>query len=292
MIVGPTASGKSGLAVRLAKKFNGEVISADSRQVYKGLDIGTGKITEKDMQGVPHHLLDVISPKKVFSAGEYVCHARKKICLIYQTNKLPIITGGTGFYVDALVGRIALPNVPPDAALRAKLASKSAAQLFAALQKKDPARAKKMDTPSERNNKVRLIRALEIAHAKKASVPDVPDYDVLWIGISPSMSTLDKKIRVRLFSRIKAGMVAEAKQLRKKGLSFKRMRELGLEYRWLADFLQKKITKEHFIESLYSDIRRYARKQTGYWNRNTEIRWFDPKEAKKISAVVSAWLHQ
>ncbi len=295
VIVGPTASGKSGLAIKLAKKLKGEVISADSRQVYMGLDVGTGKVTKKEMAGIPHHLLDVASPKRKFSAGDYTKAARSAIADITKRGKIAIVAGGTGFYIDALMGRIELPEIAPNPALRKKLASKSAAQLFAMLKKKDPKRATAMDTPSERNNSVRLIRALEIASApaakKSARSNLVHPYDALWIGISPSLTVLDKKIRKRLVERIeKQGMVAEAKRLHKAGLSYKRMRELGLEYRSLADLLEQKITTEEMIETLYSEIRRYARKQTGYLNRNQEIMWFDPKDIKKISTVVSRWL--
>lgn len=294
VIVGPTASGKSGLAVRLAKKFKGEVISADSRQVYKGLDIGTGKVTKKEMAGIHHHLLDVAPPKKKFSAGDFVRHAKKAMADIEKRGKLAIVAGGTGFYIDALTGRIDLPSIAPNPALRKKLAGKSAAHLFALLKKRDPKRAKMMDTPSERNNAVRLIRALEIAASpapkKSARINPEQSYEVLWVGISPSATVLEKKIRTRLLQRIKAGMIAEAKRLKREGVSYIRMRELGLEYRSLADLLEKKITKEQFVETLYSEIRRYARKQTGYWNRNQEIEWCDPKDTKKIGTLVSKWL--
>lgn len=292
VIVGPTASGKSGLAVGLAKMFGGEVVSADSRQVYKGLNIGTGKVTKKETAGIAHHLLDIASPKRTFSAGDFVKAAHKAIEDIQSRGKLPIVAGGTGFYIDALCGRIELPNVAPNPALRKKLAGKSAAQLFAMLMKKDLKRARAMNTPSERNNVVRLIRALEIASAPRVKNALRLDLraDTLWIGISPSMTVLDKKIRSRLLQRMQAGMVAEAKRLKKSGVSYKRMRELGLEYRSLADFLEEKITKEEMIETLYSEIRRYARKQTGYWNRNQDITWFDPKDSRKIEMLVSQWL--
>lgn len=296
VIVGPTASGKSALGVRLAKKFDGEVISADSRQVYEGLDIGTGKITKKEMQGVRHHLLDVASPKRMFSAGDFVRLGRKSLADIAKRGRLAIIVGGTGFYIDSLLGRIDLPEVAPNKKLRAKLANKSAAQLFSMLKKKDPKRARAMNTPSERNNPVRLVRALEIAaHPKAKNVPRFRlgtrlGTDVLWIGVSPSMTALDRKIRTRLLSRIKVGMVAEAKRLKKQGVSYKRMRELGLEYRSLADLLEMKVSKKEFAETLYREIRRYARKQTGYWNRNKEINWFDPTDGTKITTLVREWL--
>lgn len=293
VIVGPTASGKSGLGIRLAKKFNGEVISADSRQVYRGLDIGTGKVTKKEMAGIPHHLLDVASPKRKFSAADYTKLAHKAIADIAKRGKLPIVVGGTGFYIDALMGRIDLAEIAPNPTLRKKLSAKTAVQLFAMLKRKDPKRAEMMDTPSERNNAVRLIRALEIVSAKPkkhAKSQTVPSYDPLWVGISPSATILEKKIKTRLLTRMKAGMVAEARRLKRDGVSYKRMRELGLEYRSLADLLEKKITKEQFIHTLLAEIRRYARKQTGYWNRNEDIAWFDPKQSSAIESSVRSWV--
>jgi len=285
VIVGPTASGKSALGVRLARKFKGEVISADSRQVYTGLDIGTGKITKKEMKGVPHHLLDVASPKKKFSAGDFVERARAAIKDITSRGKIPIIVGGTGFYVDSLVGRIVLPNVPPDTRLRATLTKKSTAQLFALLKKRDPKRARAMDNPSERNNKIRIIRALEIASALGKSPKSTENsslYRVLWVGVRPTDAQLKKNIQNRLSARIKSGMIREARGLRKSGLSYKRMEELGLEYRSLSRHLRGFISRKELERELQSDIWRYARKQIGYWKRNKLIKWFDPKNRAKI----------
>jgi tRNA dimethylallyltransferase len=291
VIAGPTASGKSSLGVELARRFNGEVISADSRQVYRGLDIGTGKITKREMKGIPHHLLDVASPRKAFSAGGFAKMAHAAIREIARRGKLPIVVGGTGFYIDVLFGRIALPEVAPDAKLRARLSRKTAPQLFAMLKKADPRRAKAMDTPSERNNKVRLIRALEVFKARSAPMRESisPSYDSLWIGIAPTDTVLRLKIETRLTERLKKGMVKEAVRLHASGLSYKRMKELGLEYRSLARFLQKEITREQLETELRGDIRRYARKQRGYWKRNKDIRWFDPKVTKKIAMVVATW---
>lgn len=272
VIVGPTASGKSAYVVQLAKKLNGEVISADSRQVYRGLDIGTGKITKREMQGVPHYMLDVASPKKVFTAHDYVRKARPILEKILKAGKTPIICGGTGFYIDALLGRVTLPDVPANAKLRRELQGKSVAELFAILQKLDRRRTKEID----RHNPVRLIRAIEIAKAlgkvPNASRKPLP-YDVQWIGMKMAEIPLREKIHTRLLCRIKAGMVAEAKKLHEGGLSYKRMEALGLEYRYLALLLQKKITRAEMLEKLENDIWRYAKRQMTYWRRNTEIRW-------------------
>ncbi|OGG69351.1 tRNA (adenosine(37)-N6)-dimethylallyltransferase MiaA [Candidatus Kaiserbacteria bacterium RIFCSPHIGHO2_02_FULL_55_25] len=295
IIVGPTASGKSALAVRLARKFNGEIISADSRQVYKGLDIGTGKITKREMKGVPHHLLDVAPPKDPFSASDFKRQASGAIARIVDAGKLPIVVGGTGFYIDSLVGRIVLPDVVPNKILRARLSKKTAAQLFSMLKKRDPKRAAMLSTQSERNNKVRLIRALEVVrHQGPTLVLPRSDlgnsYNVLWIGVVPSDAQLRKNITARLHARIRKGMVAEAKHLYTGGLTYRRMHELGLEYRSLARLLQKKITRAEMEKELQSDIWRYARKQIGYWKRNKEIKWFEPKNTPKIEKAVRSWL--
>lgn len=296
VIVGPTSSGKSALAVRLAKRFGGEVISADSRQVYRGLDVGTGKVTKKEMAGIPHHLLDVASPRKAFTAHQYALRARKAAEDVARRSKLPILAGGTGFYADALLGRIPLSKVPPDPALRKRLEAKSADALFAILKKAAPRRARALSTQSERNNKARLIRAIEIARARRshpaaehAPILRAPD-TVLWIGLALPMNRLEKKIRARLRERIRGGLVAEGRRLHRRGLSFRRMRSLGLEYGWLADLLEKKTDRAGFEEGLYRDIRRFAKRQIAYWKRNGDIEWFSPAEAGRIERRVQEWL--
>ncbi len=284
VVVGPTASGKSAYAVELARKIGAEVISADSRQVYKGLDIGTGKITRREMKGVPHHLLDVVSPKKVFTAHDYVEKSKPILEGILEKGKSVVICGGTGFYIDALLGRISVPEVPPNRELRGKLTGKSAPQLFAMLKKLDPRRAKEID----QHNPVRLIRAIEIAKAL-GKVPKMKmkplTFKVEWIGM-PALSepsrgrktaeiTLRDRIHTRLLSRMKVGMLNEAKKLHEAGLSYKRMDQLGLEYRHLARLLQGKVTKEQMLEELEKDIVAYAKRQLTYWKRNAEIEWYE-----------------
>ncbi|MDP4020878.1 MAG: tRNA (adenosine(37)-N6)-dimethylallyltransferase MiaA [Candidatus Adlerbacteria bacterium] len=286
-VVGPTASGKSALGIYLAqhlrvgaglaKKLGGEVISADSRQVYKGLDIGTGKVTKREMQGVPHHLLSIASPKKQFSADDFVKKAERACSNILQNNRIPIVVGGTGFYIDALLGRLSLPNVPPNPKLRAQLEKKSVEALYAMLKQKDRARAKTIEPKHKR----RIIRALEIIEILGV-VPSINDlrgrlYDVLWLGLSPAPATLKKNIHKRLLARIKSGMIAEAKKLHNPpaggGLSYKRMEELGLEYRYLARLLQNKITKKEFEVELEREINKYAKRQMRWFKRNKDIRW-------------------
>ncbi|HXK39712.1 MAG TPA: tRNA (adenosine(37)-N6)-dimethylallyltransferase MiaA, partial [Candidatus Paceibacterota bacterium] len=267
----------------------GEVISADSRQVYKGLDIGTGKITKREMRGVPHHLLDVASPKHVFSVVKYQKLYERALRNILKEERLPIIAGGTGFYIDAAMQNMTLPAVPANLKLRKRLAKKGTAELFALLKKKDPRRAKEIDP----HNPHRLIRALEIAKAL-GKIPSLKKsarkYDALFIGLALPPDTLKRKIRARLVKRMKQGMVAEARCLHHTGLSYKRMRELGLEYRYLADLLQGVIIKEEFVERLSTAIWQYARRQMTWFRRNKDIRWFSLADTKKIEREVRAFL--
>lgn len=279
-IVGPTASGKTSLSIFLAQKIGGEVVSADSRQVYKGLDIGTGKVTKKEMGGIPHHLLDVAHPKKVFTADDFVTLGRNAIEKVLHNGHTPIVVGGTGFYVDSLLGKMAFPNVPPNEKLRARLEKKSAQELFLLLKKKDPRRAGTIES----KNKRRLIRALEIAETLGTNpVPTLEQtYEVLWLGIWPNEKVLQKNIRTRLLERIRAGMVEEAVRLHAQGLSYKRMKALGLEYRFLAELLQGEISPEEFVEGLERAIRRYAKNQIRWFKRNKDILWISYTSANTI----------
>lgn len=269
VIFGQTATGKSDLAVRIAKKIDGEVISADSRQVYKGLDIGTGKITKKEMKGVPHHLLDVASPKKKFTVVEYKYLAETKIKEIIARGKIPIICGGTGFYVDAVTKGVVFPEVPPNVKLRKSLEKKTTEQLFKMLKKLDARRAKDIDT----KNKVRLIRAIEIAKAL-GKVPKIketePEYEFIKIGLQLPSEELKKKVEKRVKAMFKKGLLSEIKKLNKAAVSDKRLKELGFEY--------YKPTPEKVI----TETVKYAKRQMTWFKRDKKIKWFSPAETKKI----------
>lgn len=283
VILGQTSSGKSDLAVKIAKRVGGEVISADSRQVYRGLNLGTGKITKREMKGVPHHLLNMADPKKQFSVAEYQKRTNSVIAEIVRRGKIPIICGGTGLYIDAMTNGIIFPEVPPNQKLRKQLYSKSVIALFEYLKKIDKNRAKNIKQKNEQNNKVRIIRAIEIAKYL-GRVPKIKKkklfYQFIKIGLYLPSEILKKKIEKRLLARIKAGMLQEARELHKNGLSWKRMEELGLEYRQLALFLQKKITKQEMIEKLNLEIYQYAKRQMTWFKRDKEIKWFNA--SKKI----------
>ncbi len=286
VILGPTASGKSDLGVRLAKKFGGEVVSADSRQVYKGLNAGSGKINRKEMRGVKHFMLDVLEPHKHFSVAQYQSLAQASLDHIQGKSKLPIIVGGTGFYIDALAKGMVLPDVPPNPRLRAKLARRTNAALFKMLRDKDPQRAENIDP----QNKVRLIRALEIVE-KLGKVPPVrhrvSHNQFVWIGLRPE--DLDKRIQKRLLKRIPS-MIREGKRLYAQGLSYKRMNELGLEYRYVAMYLQGKISRQDLPQNLYFAIRQFSRRQITWFKQNKRIKWFKPEEYRQIEKYLKGKL--
>lgn len=290
-IVGPTAVGKSALAVHLAKKLNGEVVSADSRQVYRGLTVGTGKITRREMRGVPHHLLDVADPRKPFSIARYQKLAEQKIAEILLRGKLPIICGGTGLYVDAVLRGAQFPEVPPDWKLRKRLEIKPAAELYAILKWLDARRAKTVDPRNPR----RLIRAIEIAESLgrvpsvRYSISQNTGNRVLWIGLTLPAEELKERIRARLFARVeKQGMMQEVGHLHAQGLSWKRMEELGLAYRYVSRYLCGLLSKEEMCVKLQTAIWHYAKRQFTWFRRNKEIKWFLPSQKETVFAMLKS----
>jgi tRNA dimethylallyltransferase len=288
VVVGPTATGKSDLAVQLAKTFNGEVVSADSRQVYAGLDIGTGKVTAKEMAGIPHHMLSVVPPETIYSVSEYRDAAEKAITEILARGKLPIVCGGTGFYIQALVDGIQLPDVPPNPELRESLASFTTPALFEKLLLLDPDFASIVD----KHNPHRLIRAIEIASVL-GRVPALlrnPLYDPCFIGITCDLYTLRDRIHARLLARIDAGMVAEAMRLHDGGLTYERMELLGLEYRYLARHLKGNLSLDEMTLELEGEIMQYAKRQLTWFKRDDRIRWFEKENISAIEAAIRAHL--
>ncbi len=287
VIVGPTSSGKTDLSIKLAKRFKGEIISADSRQVYRGMNIGTGKITKKEMQNIPHYLLDVASPKTRFTVSDYKKKAQKAIKEIYKKGKNPFIVGGTGFYIDALLGKILIPEVKPDLRLRKKLENLSIKELYQKLKKLDPKRAETID----KNNPRRIIRAIEIILKTNKPVPtpniNNPEFDTLFLGIKRKPKELKELIEKRLVKRLKSGMLKEAKRLRKT-ISFKKMESFGLEYRYMALYLQNKISYDEFFEQLLKESYQYAKRQMVWFKKNSEIKWI--KDYKQASRIVDNFI--
>jgi tRNA dimethylallyltransferase len=276
IILGPNASGKSSLAIRLAKERNGEIISADSRQVYKGMDIGSGKIMPQEMQGVPHHLLDVVSPRKIFSASDYSRLARKAIKDIHSRGKLPIICGGTGFYIDATIYGDSFAPVPPNPKIRKKLDKLSTEELADKLSELDPERFASID----KKNRARLIRSLEIVLSTGKPVPKIKRkslYDTEKIGILWSTEELNQRIKLRLDQRLASGMIEEIANLKfpkiGRGLSWKRLYDFGLEYRYVSLYLKGELSYDEMQEKLFTAIKQYAKRQMTWFKRDKEIKW-------------------
>jgi len=278
VILGPTSSGKTALSVELAKKFHSEIVSADSRQVYKGMDIGSGKITRKEMQGIAHHLLDVVSPRTRFSVANYQEHALEAINKIYKKGKLPLLVGGSAFYIYSLINKSQIPTVKPDWKLRAKLEQLSEDQLFRKLKKLDPKRAENID----QKNKRRLVRAIEIVEKTKKPVPSPvsvdPRFDTLKIGIKRSSKDLKTRIKKRLKMRLARGMIAEVKKLKSLGLSWKHLESFGLEYRHIALLLQGKIKRDEMINNIEKDSLNLVKHQMTWFKRDKQILWISTKE--------------
>ena len=265
VVAGPTASGKSDFAVELAKQVNGEIISADSRQIYKGLNLGTGKITQEEMKGIQHHMLDIISPGENFSVADYQKLARPIIEAILTRGETPIICGGTGQYIDALIYDTIFPTIPPLPEFRKELGERSVESLYEELKEKDPRRAESIDP----HNKVRLVRALEIIH-REGIVPELEEpkllYDIELYLMHPSKEALRDRIERRLEKRLRLGMIDEVKQLTEKGFSENEMKRFGLEYVTIAKYLEGKLSLEDMKQELITKTLQYAKRQDT-WNK-------------------------
>ena len=265
VVAGPTASGKSDFAVELALKHSGEIISADSRQIYKGLDIGTGKITQSEMKGVPHHMLDIVNINDEFSVATFKALATPILQDILARNRTPIICGGTGQYIDALIYDTETPNVGPNHELRKVLESKNEDELFAELAEKDPYRADTVD----RYNKVRLIRALEIVD-ELGFVPPLHTptllYETEFYLMSPSRELLRTRIEERLKKRLDVGMIEEVKNIHEQGFDSEKMKRFGLEYESIAKYLEGKVTEEEMKQDIITKSTQYVKRQET-WNK-------------------------
>lgn len=332
VILGLTSSGKSDIAIKLAKKFGGEIISADSRQIYRGLDIGTGKIKPDPhpptpspacgkgwlkepeegkfySEGIPHYAIDIVNPKTDYNAAKFKKYTDKVITDILRRKKLPIICGGTGFWIKAIIDNVNYPEVKPDWLLRNKLCNKSARELFDSLKKLDPKRVKTID----RNNTVRLIRAIEICKAigkvPSPSPQPSPNYgrggklcpsllsgemsrsdreekncNYLQIGLSLPKEKLHANIKKRLKKRFEAGMIEEVGKLHYKNkISWKHLESFGLGYKLIPQYLRGEISSEkELFEKIFQAEKNYAKRQMTWFKKDKRIHWI-----KKYSAIES-----
>lgn len=290
-IVGPTAAGKTSLSINIAKTFNGEVISADSRQIYRGMDIGTGKVTMEEMAGIPHHLLNIVDPMQVYTAAEFVHDATDAIDSILTHEHLPVIAGGTFFYIQLLRGQMQAAPVEPNEALRAELEQLSTEKLFEKLAAADPRRAATID----KDNRRRLIRSLEIIE-ELGTVPEVTLsdslYDWLILGVNIGKEQLLQNFAKRLDGWLEAGFVAEVERLLAEGVTRERFQELGFEYSLMLDYIDKKISlpelKERFVQKNWQ----YAKRQMTWLKRDPEIVWVKSGDLNETSYLVDEFLHK
>lgn len=272
-VVGPTASGKTSLAISLAKEFDGEVISCDSRQVYRGLDEGTAKVTEGEMSGVPHHLIDVVDIDTIYTATDFKQDAEAAITDITARGRVSIIAGGTFFYLEQLKrGDAAAAPVAPDPDLRAELEKRDVQELYQELQTKDPKRAAEVDP----ENKRRIVRSLEIV-AALGSVPvqlsaDTA-YHFLTLGISIDKETLRTRIRSRAHDWLAGPFETEVRQLLVSGVTRERLQEIGFEYLLMLEYIDGSIDDETFIQKCVEKNWQYAKRQYTWLKRDDSIHW-------------------
>ena len=289
-IVGPTASGKTSLSIAIAKKFDGEIISADSRQVYVGMDIGTGKITKEEMQDIPHHLIDITPAMKVYTGADFERDATIAILDITNRNCAPVIAGGTFFYLDLLRGKLHAAPVEPNEDFRNSLAHFKDDELFAQLQEKDSKRAGNID-PFNRRRLVRALEVIEALGSVPVSEPIESPFEWLIIGIDVVVDNLHHNIHARLKERLESGMIEEVKRLHDEGVTWERMDDLGLEYRYIAQHLQGNLTYDEMVVELEIKIRQYAKRQSTWLRKDKEIEWFDPDDRPAIFDRIKDFLH-
>ncbi len=301
VILGPTASGKTSFGVKLAKKFNGEIISADSRQVYRGMDIGTGKdLDEYTIKSkgkiikIPYHLIDVVSPRTEFNLAKYKKLAIRAIDDILKREKLPIIVGGTGLYLETIVENYELCPVKPNKTLRAQLEKLNTSELLARLKALNHKFYQKLNS-SDKKNRRRLIRYIEILSYDPQFKPRKrsPKYESLLLGVTWSRETLKQRIYKRLIERIeKEGMIEEVERLHKEGISWKRLISFGLEYKYISLYLKGELNREEMIEKLYQAICQFAKKQMTWFRRwerkGAKIYWIN--DIKKMEKLVQDFL--
>ncbi|MCR5673245.1 MAG: tRNA (adenosine(37)-N6)-dimethylallyltransferase MiaA [Lachnospiraceae bacterium] len=275
-IVGTNASGKSALGIELAGRYDAEIVSADSRQVFTGLDLGSGKVTKEEMRGIRHHLIDVAEPNDFFSLAHYQKLAYEAIDRIISDGRRAFLVGGTGLYVNAVVDGYDLTDSAPDLAFRKTIEQKSHEELISIIKDNDPDALKKVDL----KNKRRLERAAERAlSGDKTKRQNVPRYETLLIGVTYPREELYERIRIRLDRRLEEGMIGEVEELRKRGASDDFLYRLGLEYRYILMYLRKEFPDyESFYDKLFMEIRHLAKEQMTWFRKRDDINWIDMKD--------------
>ncbi len=293
IILGPTAVGKTDIGISLAKKFNGEIISADSVQIYKGLDIGSAKITKEEMDGVPHHCIDMLPPQSEFSVYEFVTLTKQKIDEIIAKGKLPFIVGGTGLYIRALLGGYDFGGTGKQADFRSKLeeeADKDLSALYEELKRKDPARAEKIKSTDRK----RIIRGLEIAEFGSAPQTENVEINPLVINLSMDREKLYERINLRAELMVKNGLVNEVRELLRQGVTKESQSMKAIGYKEVIDFLNGEYDEKRMLELIQQHSRNYAKRQMTFFRSVKEAKIVDASDKEKtieeISNDIKGWL--
>ena len=306
VVCGPTATGKTSLGLHLAMKLDGEIISSDSRQVYKGMDIGTGKALPKGakikdggyylVKGVKIWGYNLVDPTKEFSVSQYVAKAHMAIRSVWEKGKLPILIGGTGFYIEGVVDGIPTVSIPKNKKIRESLKDKSVVEMFDHLAQLDPVKAASMNI-SDKKNPRRLIRAIEIAlwrlkGGKERDKKLGKNIDTLFIGLKARKKFHDEIIKERVKKRLVAGFGKEVEGLLSKGVSVSNQSMQSLGYRQWAKFLEGKKTRSEAIDEWVREEQRYAKRQMVWFKKNKKINWFDIKIGdyqEKVEKLTEKW---
>jgi tRNA dimethylallyltransferase len=291
-VLGPTASGKSALGIALAQRFHGEIVSADSRQVYRGLDIGTAKVTPEEQALVPHHLLDVADVREIFTVSQFQQQAIVAINHILARGHQPLLVGGSPHYIQAVVDNLDIPSIPPQPALRAELEARPLSELLAQLEELDPRSAAMID----RNNPRRVIRALEVCLVSGKPFSEqrrvaTPLYTSLLLGVQWPREVLYKRIDRRVDERMQQGMVQEVRDLLEQGVSHERLEALGLEYRFISRWLRGEFASEgEMVERLKYAIHDFTRRQLTWFRKDTRIVWLEGYDLARAEQLVQYFL--
>jgi len=292
VVLGPTASGKSGLGISLAQRFDGEIVSADSRQVYRGLDIGTAKITPEEQLLVPHYVLDVADPRQVYTVAQFQRDAIAAINDILEREHQPFLVGGSPHYIQAVVDNLDIPRIEPQPELRAQLENHPLPELLTQLEQLDPQSAATID----RNNPRRVIRALEVnlisgkPFSQQRNMAK-PLYRSLLLGIEWPREVLYRRIDARVDERMRQGMVHEVQKLLDEEVSHERLEALGLEYRYISRLLRGEFRDEHeMVERLKYAIHDFTRRQLTWYRKDKRIVWIEGEDGGRAKEIVRTFL--
>lgn len=289
-IVGPTASGKTAVAINVAKKLKTEIISADSRQIYSDFNIAVAKPTELEMNGIVHHMLGFVNPDDDFTVANFADEARKIIYRLHQEGKIPVVVGGTGLYFRILLENFDMPRVAPNKEMRAELEKLSIQELYEMLKKLDPVIAEKIHP----NNTVKIIRALEVCKtlnmpmSEAQKIKETPEFDVLWFGLNAeNRQFLYERVNKRVDIMLQNGLEAEAKEIFEKYGNMQLLFDT-IGYKEFFDYFNGKISHDAMKEQIKQNTRRYAKRQLTWFRQNKKIRWFDieKKSADEIAAEI------